>query len=536
MTSIRVAALALALLGIASGEIVKRQAATVSEPTEDEADAFTKELCRDKGAGEWFRLDLNDCRDVIQCTEAGLQALRCPHGLAFNLELQTCDWKDNVKNCNQKEKKKVVKPLLNTVEPLCQDSYLACGDGTCMERHFFCDGEQNCSDGSDESACDIKSDPNSAPICNPDECRIPDCFCFNDASEIPNNMNPRDVPQMITITFDDAINIENIDLYQIIFDNRFNPNQCTIKSTFFVSHKYTNYSAVQDMHRLGHEIAIHSISHSNNETFWTKASLDEWEREMAGARVIVERFANITDSSVIGLRAPYLRVGGNNQFSMMEKNAFLYDSTMTAPLQNPPLWPYTLYYRMPHTCHGNLQNCPTRSFAVWEMVMNEMDRREEPTIEEELPGCAMVDSCFSNKPTADQFYKFLVNNFDRHYNTNRAPMGLYFHSAFLKNDPEILDAFLFWLDETLANNPDVYFVTMTQVIQWMQDPQPVSNLKNYEPWKERCNVAGPPYCYGGTNCELNTDELPSETLRLATCMRCPNRYPWLLDPLGEGYF
>lgn len=50
----------------------------------------------------------------------GLQALRCPHGLAFNLEQQTCDWKANVKNCDRKEKTKVVKPLFNTVEPLCQ--------------------------------------------------------------------------------------------------------------------------------------------------------------------------------------------------------------------------------------------------------------------------------------------------------------------------------------------------------------------------------------------------------------------------------
>lgn len=29
------------------------------------------------------------------------------------------------------------------------------------------------------------------------------------------------------------------------------------------------------------------------------------------------RFANITDGSVIGVRAPYLRVGGNKQFEMM---------------------------------------------------------------------------------------------------------------------------------------------------------------------------------------------------------------------------
>jgi hypothetical protein len=51
--------------------------------------------------------------------------------------------------------------------------------------------------------------------------------------------------------------------------------------------------------------------------YWTDGSYDDWLGEMAGARLIIERFANITDGSVIGVRAPYLRVGGNVQFEMM---------------------------------------------------------------------------------------------------------------------------------------------------------------------------------------------------------------------------
>merc|ERR1719410_937077 len=137
---------------------------------------------------------------------------------------------------------------------------------------------------------------------------------------------------------------------------------------------------------------------------------------------------------------------------MMEEQNFLYDSSITAPLQNPPLWPYTLYFRMPHRCHGNLQNCPTRPLAVWEIVMNELDRREDPTVDEDLPGCAMVDSC-SNIRSGDQFYNFLTHNFYRHFDQNRAPLGLFFHSSWLKNNPEFLDAFLYWIDEVLARAP-----------------------------------------------------------------------------------
>jgi hypothetical protein len=51
---------------------------------------------------------------------------------------------------------------------------------------------------------------------------------------------------MITITFDDAVNNNNIELYNELFNGkRKNPNGCNIKGTFFLSHKYANYSAVQ---------------------------------------------------------------------------------------------------------------------------------------------------------------------------------------------------------------------------------------------------------------------------------------------------
>ena len=100
--------------------------------------------------------------------------------------------------------------------------------------------------------------------------------------------------------------------------------------------------------------------HNDDERFWSNATVDDWAKEMAGMRIIAEKYANLTDNSVVGVRAPYLRVGGNNQFTMMEEQAFLYDSTITAALNNPPLWPYTMYFRMPHRCHGNLQKCPTR--------------------------------------------------------------------------------------------------------------------------------------------------------------------------------
>jgi hypothetical protein len=46
---------------------------------------------------------------------------------------------------------------------------------------------------------------------------------------IPGNLEPEKVPQMITITFNGAVNSDNLDLYQEIFADRLNPNGCQIK-------------------------------------------------------------------------------------------------------------------------------------------------------------------------------------------------------------------------------------------------------------------------------------------------------------------
>lgn len=52
-----------------------------------------------------------------KATEIGvtrLASVRCPTGLAFDIERQTCDWKTHVKNCDQLESKKLSIFFLDT--------------------------------------------------------------------------------------------------------------------------------------------------------------------------------------------------------------------------------------------------------------------------------------------------------------------------------------------------------------------------------------------------------------------------------------
>ena len=56
--------------------------------------------------------------------------------------------------------------------------------------------------------------------------------------------------------------------------------------------------------------------------------------------------------------------------------------------------------------YRSAQNCPSRSHAVWELPINELDRREDPDFEEKLTGCALVSSC-SNVYTKEHFKRVL---------------------------------------------------------------------------------------------------------------------------------
>ena len=104
-------------------------------------DDASQKICEDKSSGEMFRLKAGkaNCRDVVQCTASvsvqnmltdttllsiyfdipvilfylcqGLQQIRCPPGLAFDLEKQTCDWKAAVNNCDQLTRERKVNHL-----------------------------------------------------------------------------------------------------------------------------------------------------------------------------------------------------------------------------------------------------------------------------------------------------------------------------------------------------------------------------------------------------------------------------------------
>ena len=69
-----------------------------------------------------------------------------------------------------------------------------------------------------------------------------DCYCGG--KDIPGGFTADQIPQFVLLTFDDAVNDLNKQFYEDLFGGRFNPNGCPIKSTFYVSHEWTDYAQV----------------------------------------------------------------------------------------------------------------------------------------------------------------------------------------------------------------------------------------------------------------------------------------------------
>nr|XP_036669290.1 uncharacterized protein LOC108004970 isoform X9 [Drosophila suzukii] len=347
----------------------------------------------------------------------------------------------------------------------------------------------------------------TAAKCRKDVCLLPDCYCGG--KDIPGGLSASETPQIVLMTFDDAVSTINIDLYEELFSNesRKNPNGCPLRGTFYLSHEWTDYGMVQDLYSQGHEMASHTVSHSFGEQFSQK----KWTREIAGQREILAAYGGVKLSDVRGMRAPFLSVGGNKMYKMLYDSNFTYDSSMPVYENRPPSWPYTLDYKIFHDCM--IPPCPTRSYpGVWQVPM---------VMWQDLNGgrCSMGDAC-SNPSDADGVTKMIMKNFERHYTTNRAPFGLFYHAAWF-TQPHHKEGFIKFLDAINAMQ-DVWIITNWQALQWVRDPTPTSRINSFQPFQ--CDYSDrPKRCNNPKVCNLWHK---SGVRYMKTCQPCPDIYPW----------
>ena len=156
--------------------------------------------------------------------------------------------------------------------------------------------------------------------------------------------------------------------------------------------------------------------------------------------------------------------------------------------------------------------------------------------------CTMVNSCTSPSDEKGVF-DLIMTNFRRHYDTNRAPFGLFYQSNWFTTGHHKA-GFLRFIDEVLKMG-DVYFVTNWQLLQWIQNPIKLDRLDQFEPWQcqstkqNNNNIKHNQVseCLIPNICHVrfqNGEKIGSRFFK--TCQKCPDDYPWIdnVDQLMES--
>ncbi|ORZ08349.1 hypothetical protein BCR42DRAFT_455530 [Absidia repens] len=361
----------------------------------------------------------------------------------------------------------------------------------------------------------------SAYSCDPNTCKLPNCLCASTSP--PGGLQPKDTPQFVVVTFDDSIQAKLVETAHDMLNVK-NPNGCSAKGSWYVSMEYTDFSLVQQWYANGHEVADHTFSHVGSPS----------SQEIAAAKSMLHEYAGIPYGKLSGFRAPFLNYTADT-LTNIQKQGFKYDTSSTATVDDC-YWPYTLDNGMANDCWTGICDAgKVKLPGVWEVPMYAvMDNANTPQLMDVYLAGSVADvTSWSNA------------NFERHYNGNRQPFGIYVHPTHLTNFPGTPDASalknsVVSLIKSLAGKPDVWFVTNQQLLQWMQNPVPASQLASQS--YMQCNVpnTGKEICNGLENITISADGVASGALLQScnlnntnwhTCFNCPNAAPSLENPV-----
>lgn len=245
-------------------------------------------------------------------------------------------------------------------------------------------------------------------------------------------------PQYVFLTNDDAISVITFPPWDKILTNRTNPNGCPITATFFVSVSQqgtsqilTDPDLVKNLYQRGNEIAIHTFNHVATPP----------KEEILKTQLWLHENAEIPFSEMVGFRAPFLKYD-TETFKHLEQLGFMYDSSQTTYDINAK--PYSLENGFQYPCSGG--TCKG-SFNLDEFIMSGMKDLDDTKLN-------IMDFY-----TENDIGQVLMENFNKHYNGNRTPFGVYLHAAWFllnENNPRGFENFL----DKILELDDVFIINM----------------------------------------------------------------------------
>jgi len=325
--------------------------------------------------------------------------------------------------------------------------------------------------------------------CNPEFCRAPDCVC--PSSRPPGNLPLEDVPQFVLVTIDDCVNQPSLDVIFDTFGAVRNPNGRPVPITFFTSivgcpfGPASSRRLADSLHRAGHEIAVHTYTHTTS----TSTSFNTWREELMGVRRFIDESGIPRDR--LGFRAPFTNTNPD-LYRVLQSQNFLYDSSLfEEPFHSrfslgPAnyIWPHTMDYGPAQQCSWTTDNfCPEEPMpGLWTVpIYYHVNPSGEGLGPQDYFGAFDIgDPRFSHSreiTNREELIEIMYGNFLVRYRNNKAPYPMYMHA------PGLVDPYrrgtIRIAAEIISRNPGVWFVTMKQLIAWMQQPVAVQYMTQF---------------------------------------------------------
>ncbi|KAG2222305.1 hypothetical protein INT45_001568 [Circinella minor] len=344
--------------------------------------------------------------------------------------------------------------------------------------------------------------------CDPNTCKLPTCQCASQSP--PGGLKPEEVPQFVTITFDDSIQAKLVETAHAL-----------LNGSWYVSMEYTDFSLVQQWYANGHEVA----------------------EEIQAARAMLHEYAGVPLGKIQGFRAPFLNYTAET-LTEVSKQGFLYDSSTTG-VTDDAYWPYTLDNGIANDCWTGVCSAGLKLPGLWEIPMYAvLDNANTPQL---------MDVYLAG--SSQDVTTWTSTNFDKHYNGNRQPFGIYVHPTHLTKfpgvpltpgaeDPDVMRNNLVEVIQTISKKENVWFVSNAQLLEWMKNPVPVSQLANQSYMKCDLPNTGKEICNGLQNITVAADtgvvssaltnNCNFGTSNWGTCFNCPSGAPTVDNPTPQG--
>lgn len=372
-------------------------------------------------------------------------------------------------------------------------------------------------------------------LCNATTCSI-DSNCFCPTKIIPGNIPLADAPQFFSFTIDDSMHegtpfsiISKLN-YWLNDATLIDRNNCKMKPTIFAMNPWSDFGIFSYLDKIG-EVSVHATTHTTSYA----STYRKWKNELSTCYNDIAELSQITPK---GSRAPYLEYN-DDYFKVLKELGLSYDSSSVYfarsynpnnPAAQTNWYPFTLDFGYPEASIGYTAGVLTKRVpGIWEFPMIGFQYTDGTEYE-------IMDYTISST-----FLEDFKRDFDKNYNSNRAPFGLYFHAAyFMKDDltgddPAKLKIYADLLRWVMTNHTNVLYATPQRIIKWMKNPKNFAQTKLMQEFQcPSATITTENPCNSGvakteckiTNIPWNTcqDQCPGGTYTFNICGdQCPNK-------------